>query len=253
MDYEAVGNSDLFRGTVLVAVGAFVFSAGWFLLGICKGTDDRLKAWRWFKDAIMRRSAIGLVVAILIFGGSIMVGMGGTLTTKGWNFLNSHEEKQALIQAVFNEWTTNTVMGMHLPYDLNDEEVGRIALLYPVFKSSVLGEVLTSSLFTLDNTTDRELMNQIMRYEQSISVLNYLLRQIDFECTRMGVTKKERRAKYREVNDSAVFRRYLDCHRATGELLKSKYSWTLSGIIGQRWEQLMKKETPPNQKDKSVK
>ncbi len=182
--------------------------------------------------------------------GSISIGVGGLLTTRGWSQLNNHSQRKALIQGAANEWLTNefSLPCKNLPFDPNKKELGEIHYLYPTFRSSALNIVLTSSLFTLENTGDRKLLLQIMRYEEHISNFNYLLRKIDDECIRTGVNQEQRISKYRGVNESPLFQNYYDSHRAMGQLIEDNYGWALSERIGKRFEQLRERRHLPVEK-----
>jgi hypothetical protein len=183
MDYEAVGNSDLFWGTVLVAGGAIVVSVGWFLLGICKWTDERLKTWRGFKTAIMRRSAIGLVVAILILGGSIVVAKGGTLTTKGWNFISFGQQRKNLIRAITAEWLSNNaclaISPMKgEPYYVKEGGV-YVWWFFPTLRSNALNTISSSGFWDYGNQMDKKFLDTVAVYEMTISSANRKFRNYD--------------------------------------------------------------------------
>jgi hypothetical protein len=173
----------------------------------------------------------------------ISIAIGGLLTTKGWNVLDNHEQKKALIQAVVNELIMNdfALPCTNLPFDPNNEKLGEIHFMYPTFKSSTLNELITSSLFTLDNAADRKLILQIMRYETHISNFNRLLRDIDWECTRKGANQESRRKKYHEVSMSPLYQNYSNSHKATKKFLHKNYTWAFSERVGKYLEKFMKR------------
>ena len=168
-----------------------------------------------------------------------MVGFGGIAMTFGWNQFDNYDQKNALIQAVANEWLINefSLPCKNLPYDPNNKELGKKHHLYPIFKSSAMSVLLTSNLLTLDSEEDRELILQVMRYEDRISSLNYILRRIDNECIMEGIDQEARRQKYYNVNESKILQNYHDSHRAMKELLYDKFNWALSQRLGEHLQQ----------------
>ena len=104
---------------------------------------------------------------------------------------------------------------------------------------------MTSSLFSLDNTVDRELIFQIWRYELSIHNFNRILKDVDWDCTRKGVSQEFRREKYRDVNESKLYKNYLDSHKKTKKYLYENYNWAFSERMGEILEKFMKRSILP--------
>jgi len=185
MDFEAVGNSDVFRGTVLVGVGAISVCLGWFLFAICKPAYEWLKKWRWFQAGVVRVTVISSVICFLIVFGSWMVGKGGTKTTKGWNLLDHHEQRTILIGAVAQELYENANSLDNEPlkgqvcYEREDGEL--VQRPFPDLRTDALNGLVSSGLWAYGREVDKELLDTSYLHIKKIDSANRMFRMYNDE------------------------------------------------------------------------
>ena len=231
MDYEAVGNSCIIWGTFYVSVGAILVSGGWFLLATYKQANEWLKKRRWLKTSVRRLIVVVAVVIILIGAGSWMVGKGGTKTTKGWNQLNNHETKEALIAAVALEWVRNE-MYMYvrpLSFDPNDETIGQKHYGFPEFKTAAINQVLTSNLFDPSNPQDYKLWASIVDYERSARHCNVMFLKLDEKLVWGPVSAEARKGVYDSVNrDFSIYADFKALHKNLHDFLIAEHGQVLT-------------------------
>jgi len=234
MDYEAVGNSCVFWGTVLVAVGAFLFSAGWFLLGIYKQTNEWLENRRWFKPTIIRRIIICASALILLIAGSVMVGRGGSLTTKGWNIMSLGDRRSDLIRAVTQEWLMNTRQLHESPMRGETHYVkkdgGIVRRPFRALRTYTLQAVLSSGLWDYGNRKDKEWLEAISEHEIAIQTANRHFRMYDDNtANKADPNEAIRWAKelQRLIPEKDFFKALLNTQGQLLKLIWSEYSWAI--------------------------
>jgi len=235
MGYETVGNSFVRWGTLLVAAGALIFSGGWFLLGIYKQVDERLKKWRWFKTTVRRAIVIFISVTILLVTGSWMVGRGGTLTTKGWNIISLGEQRNNLIRAITQEWLSNSARLISPPmkgetyYVREDGEY--VWRPFPTLRTNALNTILSSGFWDYGNQMDRKFLDAVADYERKVSLANRKFRSYDNVLSkirdpneRIMQTKKVVRLTY----EKDWFKSLENRQSQVGKLVWSEYKWAIT-------------------------
>ena len=241
MDYLTSGNLCLKEGAFLIAFGAFLTSLGWFLLGKYKYGD--INCWlskiRLFRKAFVRR-----IITIILLAGIfafIIIGLkkvceGGTLTTKGWNLLNVHSQRQNLIRSVAQEWVTNDGAMKEPPvtgpvYD----KVTTLVYIYPTFKTSALGAFLTSGLWNCDEPNEGRFLTAVSDYENAITVANQFFAYTNTSLTR-NISNEQRIAKAVEYQTQILqteWYHYLKVkHEELRKLLTTEYRWAVMEQTG---------------------
>jgi len=207
-------------GAILVAIGALVVSAGLALISECKSFRELVK------------KCLRADVLVLLFVGSALVGVGGTLTTLGWNQLDTASQKKALIVGLAREWLLNELDTLKPPmsFDANDPKLGKEHFMYPQFRTSAQDRILTSELSDLTNRKDNELLSLVIKYEQVIKDFNAQLAWVNEGCVRFpeNVKQEKRKEVYLGIRDKAPlhihFKRF---HKELLKLLEKEYSWAL--------------------------
>ncbi|MBN2136504.1 MAG: hypothetical protein JW720_01730 [Sedimentisphaerales bacterium] len=222
MDFEAVGNSCLFWGGVWVGVGAISVSGGWFLLGIYQQANNWLRKRRRFKVAVLRRGSILLAWVILVLGGSFLIGKGSTLTTKGWNILDNHSQKQALIVAAIREWKLNDDLLPLCHFEETDESVLAERWQYPRFEWNASSTLYSSPLFNVNHSGDSELLKSARNYLFVVRVVQEELDVVDGKL-HAALTASKPLEYHRVTNTSKDIKIFLAVHRGLGKLLEEKY------------------------------
>lgn len=222
MDYEAVGNSALLRGAVCVGIGAVLVSAGWFLLGIYQQANNWLRKRRCFKSAILRGGPILLAWVILVFGGSILIAKGGTLTTKGWNYLDTHSQRDALIVSLIREWKVNNALLPKCHFNDTDEKTLGQRWQYPRFEWGTFSALYVSALFNSNDSRDFELLKLVLVNEIAIRELQELLDVIDGVLL-APLTANKPLQEHQGVNRSPKVKEFQTVHASLGNLLKEEY------------------------------
>lgn len=109
----------------------------------------------------------------LIVGGAVILGVGGTLTTLGWNVLNQRSQKLALLNAVVLECQFNEKLltGEKL-FNGRDEEHMASHRLYPRFRFSALRSALASGFFVTGHGIDSAAYTTMIDYDLAIEDVN---------------------------------------------------------------------------------
>jgi hypothetical protein len=193
------------------------------ILALIIGSVALTEEWKTGK----RVRAVVFVIAIVV---------GGLLTTEGWNEWGNYSQKKALIVALAREWLLNEWYTLYEPmsFDANDPSIGKQHFMYPQFRTSAQNLILTSALFDLTNPKDNELLNAVIRYEESIESFNVLLAQMNDACLKFpeNVKQQKRKEVYLGVRDNApLHMSFNESHEALLKLLKKEYSWALKEAI----------------------
>jgi hypothetical protein len=205
--YFISGWSSIVLGAILLVFGSFVLAdQEWSLLGLV--------------------SKSGRKATCLIF--AIVIAIGGTLTTKGWNQLDNHEQKKALIEAVFRELSLNErQLKDHVLFVKTDEETLKSRLLYPRLYTTSLSAILRSSLFKpTKNSKDDMLLTTIRDYEDCVRDFNARLQVMDnFVASTKDVNVVE--AHRRNLIQSRGFKQMCEEHNKVIEFFRNNYSWAI--------------------------
>jgi hypothetical protein len=220
MSYQFSGWLNAILGIILVSLGAFLVSGGWALISERKSIRELIKK-------CFRADVLGL-----LFIGSILIGIGSTLTTFGWNQLNSASQKKALIVALAREWLLNEfdTLGEPMTFDANDPNLGIQHFMYPHFRTSAQDHILTSELFDLRDRRDNKLLLAVILYKDMIVSFNTLLDLENEQCLRFPENVKQQKRKdvylaIRDINALHIhFKRY---HKELLYLLEKDYNWAL--------------------------
>lgn len=164
---------------------------------------------------------------LFVMIGAVAIGVGGVLTTLGWNRLSRRSQMKSLIAAIAREWEINDTLLKNDPlFTATDDETLGSHRLYPRFKVSALNNALTSGLFSSSATKDQTLLRAIADYETVISDVNSRLDVSD----NFVISTQDSAAisKHRShVLQSPGFKGLLDQHQAMKDLLERNYSWVL--------------------------
>lgn len=224
MDYEAVGNSNIISGAFYVAVGAVLVTGGWFLLGICKQTNEWLKKKACLKTAMRRVIVTGVVaVAIILVGaGSWVVAKGGTKTTKGWNLLDNHSEKQAVLVAALRDLRLNGTLLKQCHFDAKDEDTLGEHYGYPRFQCINVITACASDKLNPNYPPDYELLRKLTVYNL------VLMHMQDFlDTTEAGLYVGSGRnvvEEHKKVNTSTYVKNYMSAHLDLETTFKQEYA-----------------------------
>jgi hypothetical protein len=211
-------------GTISVATGALVVSGGLALIGECKSF------WELMKKCLRAK-----VIVLLLLVGSALVGLGGTLTTLGWNKLDNASQKRALIVGLAREWMLNELdtLGPPMSFDPNDPKLGKEHFMYPQFRTSAQDSILTSALFYMTNRKDNELLLAVTHYAHIIRSFNTQLAWVNEKCVNLpeDVKQQKRKEMYLLIRDKAPlhihFKRF---HEELKNLLHKEYGWALDEV-----------------------
>jgi hypothetical protein len=248
MDYLTSGNACLKEGASLIAWGAFFTSLGWVLLGFLLGKYVDINRWKVkpFRNGIIAIILlIGIIVSIKI--GLKMSGEGGTLTTKGWNLLNIHSQRQNLISAVAQELTTNILFLESPPikgetyYKKNNGYV--VIRPFPTFKTIALNAVMSSGLLDFGNQTEKNFFDTILDYEiaigtanNSFDVYNDIVNKVIDPNGKIALSEKQQRY----VSEKDFFKSLENKQDEVIKLLLSEYEWAIPSKDREQLELLYK-------------
>jgi hypothetical protein len=260
MDYEAIGNSYVKLGGLWVGTGAVLFSLGWFLISNLASTGERLQSsawlksagksfqrWRWFRFANEwlesqpwfetgkeTKFVIFLCAIIVIVVGSVLVGKGGTVTTKGWNMISFGQQRKNLIRAVVVEALFN--YGRFLVPPLKGEthtlhkDREYVFCRFPTLRSNAANAMLSSGFWGYDNAKDSRLLRVVSNHQMRISTANWKFSQYNDAVLRIADPNR-RIAKAESVRELARGQEWFKDLRGTGktlwELMWSEYRWAI--------------------------
>lgn len=248
MDYEAVGNSYVFWGAMLVAVGALLFSAAWFLASIYKQTNEWLEKRRWLRICVTRVIIIVGTVFILLGVSSWMVAKGGTLQTKGWNFISLGEQRGNLIRALTQEWFMNidrlVTPPMKGEIHYVKEDGVHVWRPFPTLRTNTLNTTLSSGLWNYGNQMDRKFLDAVANYEQTVILANRKFRSYDDFLSKIK-DPNERILQTEELRiltcEKDWFKSLENTQNQLGKLIWSQYRWAIETQLPEVYELLRKR------------
>jgi hypothetical protein len=245
MDYEAVGKSFVDSGTSLLALGAFLTSLGWFLLGTYKEANKWLEQWRWFKSLLLRQIVIFLGGVGLLIAGPRMIGEGGTKTTKGWNILSLGEQRSNLIRAVSQEWFMNmTSLGsppMRGETHYFTEDGRYIRRPFPTLRTYALQAILSSGLWNYGNQKEKDWLGAVSEHERAIAGANRMFRRYDDTLERLADPNqaiKEVGKLQESIPEKEFFKSLLNTYGRLVVLLWTEYKWGIETQMPEVYELL---------------
>ncbi len=160
--------------------------------------------------------------------GAFAIGIGGFFTTKGWNLLNNHEQKKALIKAVVREMGLNDwELKHHVLFTRIDEETLKSRLLYPKLHTSSLSTIQRSALFDLSNSKDDKFLTIVRDYESCVNNFNARLQVSNNLVTsekNITVVAKHRR----HLVQSNGFKKMLKEHDKVLQFFQNNYLWAFA-------------------------
>ena len=159
---------------------------------------------------------------LLIVVGAATIGIGGVLTSLGWNCLSDRARMQDLVRAVAREVEINEVLWLDPLFCSEVPDVLQSRGLYPRFRSSAANAVLVSGLFGEGREPDRTFLRCVAAYGTSIQDCNARL-----EASEQLVILKEKPAsveKHRRIlRASAGFALLKQQHNAMAATLRKAY------------------------------
>jgi hypothetical protein len=164
---------------------------------------------------------------LLVIVGAAVIGVGGVLTTLGWNKLSSRSQMMNLLMAIAHEWEiNNTLLYMEPLFNSDDDAILMSRCLYPRFKRSAMNNALTSGLFHPSVDDAKRFLRTIADYETVVADVNARLDVSDnLATTSENVVKiGEHR---RHLQTSRGFTDFKKQHQKLYELLKTNYPLAL--------------------------
>jgi hypothetical protein len=243
MDYLTSGNACLKEGASLIAWGAFLTSLGWVLLGLLLGKYGDINRWL-SKVKPFRKTVIRGIIAIMLLTGIFAcirlglkkVGEGGTLTTKGWNLLNVHSQRQNLIRAVVQELLMNVVSLEISPIKgevyYRKENGDVVPHPFPTLKTTAINAVMSSGLWDFGNQTEENFLYAIFDYERAIGTTNSIFGEYNDSLSNIiDPNKKIAQAEeYQKVASGKVRAYFKSLENTQNEVIKlllSEYEWAI--------------------------
>jgi hypothetical protein len=115
----------------------------------------------------------------IIFG-TILIAIGTTLVTWGWNNFDSCSQKKSILIGVYREWEVNDYTIKNDPlFSLKDVNLYKEKTLYQRFQSSAPNHLLYSGFFSLMNKKEENLLKSATEYEAGILDINRRLASCD--------------------------------------------------------------------------
>src|SRR4030042_3073056 len=143
--------------------------------------------------------------------GVIAIGLGGGFSTLGWNTINKYSQMKALIIGAAREWEINETILKDKLFNKDDKEALASFKLYPRFKSNALNNILSSGIFSSQDSKNCSLLKIVADYEYAIADTNSRLTVSDN--FRISTVDNEAIKKHREhVIDSPGFKSFLQTH-----------------------------------------
>ncbi|MGB2807975.1 MAG: hypothetical protein WBC22_09550 [Sedimentisphaerales bacterium] len=217
MNLYAIWFLHIIFGTILFAVGAGVSSLGWHFIN----KWDKRKKWRLLIKKKKRKRCFHV---FFVVSGLFLIGGGGTCTTLGWNQLDNHRQKQALIVACIREWRLNDSFLPLCRFTITDEARLSEHYSYPTFQLKATQNAHVSSLFDINHPKDYKLFKALTRYEYYTILLQDFLDMTD-EGLYVAFAGRKPLDEHRRVNKSNYVKFFLKYHKELGTLfIKDYYS-----------------------------
>jgi hypothetical protein len=165
---------------------------------------------------------------ICIIIGTLSIGCGGFLTTKGWNLLNIDSRRKALIQAIYQELTYNDVLSSKFPYVYEDTIKDKdLYVMFPLFSSMATENLVASGLFVYTDKKDFSINNLSLRYVDETNQLNMYIKSVNDGLLRWWKTPEARRKAYQSVSNSGIFKDFIKFQKEYLDFLTEKYRFLL--------------------------
>lgn len=228
MDYRESAIRNILLSIALIGVGGFVITMGWHILACWRVPNEAMR--KLFRVSLVRRCAKWFPILLLWVTGTIMVGGGGILSTSGWNQLDNHAQKHAMIVAVVRDWRMNNVLLTDCHFTVTEPNILTKYYLYPTFQVDTTRILRSSALFDPDENNDYDLLLALTKYEISVIKLQEVLDIVDLSLY-APLTGRKPLKEHQGVNDSSYVRQFLSAHNALGDLLKREYfeDWLKAG------------------------
>jgi hypothetical protein len=229
MDYLTTGTLLRERGVALIALGTFLVSLAWHLLRTADKTHEFLAAVRVCKSRWLSDILVFVLVLLCLIPGTRCIGDGGALTTQGWNALNKHNERVALLTALAREWALNDSLrkGRPLAIPENDPNLGDNHDLYPLFTATVSRQISTSGLFT-EGKADRVLLAISVAYALAEQEFNQYASWMNYSLTHKDLNSSERATIYRSFQGSRPIKDFDMTHSLLHTYLLGRHPDVLS-------------------------
>ncbi len=213
-DYFWCGWSSIIFGAILLVCGSLgLASQEWSL------------SWLFSK--------VGRKTILFIF--AIIIAVGGTLTTKGWNIISFGEQRNNLIRAITQEWLSNSARLVSPPmkgethYVKEDGE--HVWRPFPTLRTNALNTILSSGFWDYGNQMDRKFLDVVADYEKRVIAANRKFRSYDDFFSkikdpneRIMRTKEVRRLTY----EKDWFKSLENRQNQVGKLVWSEYKWAIT-------------------------
>jgi len=153
--------------------------------------------------------------------GVILIGVGGVISTWGWDNINKKGQRDTLVFALAREFFINNVYLLTSPLrlKLDAKDIGAKHDAYPRFEISAVNTVLTSSLLT-----DRDLNLLLINYGQFAKICNNAFSLLDEQLIRTGITAEKRTEEYKRIlNEFQPLHRFRGFHEDIRQILIKRY------------------------------
>jgi hypothetical protein len=167
---------------------------------------------------------------LLIIGGVATVGVGGLLSTLGWNMRSQHQQKRNIIRGVIREFESN---GRMIDSAINLIKQRKTSFSYRPYKANQLNNALTSGVLNFDTDKRRALRDVMERYEEAIADFNAGLGVVGRLNPGMYIRPEfipqPGKINPNDFNNalSEKFDKLLLAHQRTGQILEKEYNWAL--------------------------
>lgn len=172
-----------------------------------------------------------------VITGTVLVGVGGSLATLGWNKIRSHEQWRNAVVGVVREVQLNggmieaaTALVRRWPTRSEGENFA-----YVPYHSSHVTSMITSGQLDPESPNDREVVNALEAYEQAVSRFNAALRIVGRHnpglFLRPDLIHTTDAKAWPEDTQEALaeeFRRLVRTHDGAKQTLERRYPWAVS-------------------------
>lgn len=147
---------------------------------------------------------------VCVIAGSLFIGIGGFLTTKGWNEFSNHSKRQMLITAAIRELEQNH--GYLSDMDKCFEEISKLDQLYllPTLHYNAIQVIQTSPLFS---KRDASVLNAASSYLYNVNPVNNSVLKLNTIFSGTASTLQHKKDTYISFYESPLVKRFKQKHK----------------------------------------
>ena len=111
-----------------------------------------------------------MIPNLMIFGGTLLIAIGGILATKGWHERSVIAHRNGMIRSLAAEWVVNAAVFFDPKFtDTNDANLAKYAV-FPRMQTTAITGAIASGLFTGEK--DRALLTHITNLSEVLADFN---------------------------------------------------------------------------------